>query len=195
VPTVYDLGLSLFRANIARNAKIKDRLLKVLLANIQRERSGEVIARSLMKNVTQMLVDLGIGNRAVYEEDFERQFLEASSLFYRVESQNFIAENSCSDYMKKVEQRIKEEMERVQHYLDAATEAKIKEVVERELITVHMKSLVEVRQFTEQLRCRAWTDTCHRWRARARLPCSRTTRSMTSRECTTCSAASRADTT
>lgn len=145
VPSVYDLGLSLFRTNIARNPKIKDRLLKVLLANVQRERSGEVIARSLMKNVTQMLVDLGISNRAVYEEDFERQFLEASSQFYRVESQNFISENSCSDYMKKVEQRIKEEMERVQHYLDAATESKIKEVVERELITQHMKTLVEVR--------------------------------------------------
>eukprot|EP00029_Vermamoeba_vermiformis_P007606 TRINITY_DN3335_c0_g1_i1.p1 TRINITY_DN3335_c0_g1~~TRINITY_DN3335_c0_g1_i1.p1 ORF type:complete len:736 (+),score=314.22 TRINITY_DN3335_c0_g1_i1:44-2251(+) len=144
VPSVYDLGLSLFRTNIARNPKIKDRLLKVLLANVQRERSGEVIARSLMKNVTQMLVDLGISNRAVYEEDFERQFLEASSQFYRVESQNFISENSCSDYMKKVEQRIKEEMERVQHYLDAATESKIKEVVERELITQHMKTLVEM---------------------------------------------------
>jgi cullin 3 len=144
VPSVYDLGLSLFRANLARNPKIKDRLLKVLLANVQRERNGEVIARSQMKNITQMLVDLGISNRAVYEEDFERQFLEASSQFYRVESQDFISENSCSDYMKKVEQRIKEEMERVQHYLDAATEPKIKEVVERELITQHMKTLVEM---------------------------------------------------
>eukprot|EP01123_Difflugia_compressa_P006943 TRINITY_DN1936_c0_g1_i1.p1 TRINITY_DN1936_c0_g1~~TRINITY_DN1936_c0_g1_i1.p1 ORF type:complete len:564 (-),score=89.63 TRINITY_DN1936_c0_g1_i1:299-1795(-) len=35
-------------------------------------------------------------------------------------------------------------MERVSHYLDAGTEAKIKEVVERELITAHMKTLVEM---------------------------------------------------
>ena len=41
--------------------------------------------------------------------------------------------------------RIQEEMERVAHYLDAGTEPKIKEVVERELIASHMKTLIEVR--------------------------------------------------
>lgn len=40
--------------------------------------------------------------------------------------------------------RLKEEMARVAHYLDPSTEPKIKEVTERELITVHMKALVEV---------------------------------------------------
>jgi cullin 3 len=47
--------------------------------------------------------------------------------------------------MKKVDNRLKEEMNRVNHYLDASTEPKIREVVERELITVHMKTLIEVR--------------------------------------------------
>ncbi len=42
--------------------------------------------------------------------------------------------------------RIKEEMERVQHYLDSSTEPKIKEVVERELIASHMKTLIEVKK-------------------------------------------------
>lgn len=49
-----------------------------------------------------MLIDLGVNSRAVYEEDFEKKFLESSSAFYRVESQEFIASNSCSDYMRKV---------------------------------------------------------------------------------------------
>lgn len=35
-------------------------------------------------------------------------------------------------------------MERVKHYLDPGTEAKIKEVVESELIFNHMKTLVEM---------------------------------------------------
>ena len=43
--------------------------------------------------------------------------------------------------------RIQEEMERVAHYLDAGTEPKIKEVVERELIASHMKTLIEVFPF------------------------------------------------
>lgn len=144
VPSVYDLGLQLFSENIARNPRIKDRLLKLVLDNVRRERAGEVIGRSQLKNVTQMLVDLGISSRVVYEEDFEKPFLESSAQFYRVESLQFLAENSCSDYMRKVEVRLKEEVERVQHYMDPATEPKIREVAERELISNHMKSLVEM---------------------------------------------------
>jgi cullin 3 len=76
--------------------------LKTILSWIQRERTGEVINRGLLKNITQMLVDLGVNSRTVYEDDFERHFLETSATFYRVESQEFIASNSASDYMRKV---------------------------------------------------------------------------------------------
>lgn len=142
--TVYDLGLALFRDNIARNPKIKDRLCRTLLDMIHRERNGEVIDRGLISAITHMLIDLGINSRTVYEEDFEKPFLETSANFYRLESQQFIASNSCSEYMKKIEIRLKEENARVSHYLDASTEPKIKEVAERELISVHMKTLVEM---------------------------------------------------
>lgn len=144
VPTVYDLGLHLFKDNVARSPRIKDRLLKTLLSLIYKERTGEIIDRGLVKSVTQMLIDLGVNSRVVYEEDFEHHFLTTSSSFYRSESQDFIATNSCSDYMKKAEARIKEELERVSHYLDAGTERKIREVVERELIAVHLKALGEM---------------------------------------------------
>ena len=46
--------------------------------------------------------------------------------------------------MRKAEQRLREEARRVDHYLDASTEAKIKAVVERELISNHMHELVEM---------------------------------------------------
>lgn len=159
LPTVYELGLQLFRDNVTRNVRIKDRLLKMILFLVHKERTGEVIDRSLLKAITQMQVDLGVNGRLVYEEDFEKPFLESSANFYRVESQEFISSNSCSDYMKKVrpccdseidlflqvDARLKEELNRVNHYLDGTTEPKIRDVVERELITVHMKTLVEVR--------------------------------------------------
>jgi cullin 3 len=142
--SVYDLGLGLFRDNIAHNPRIKDRLSRTLLDMIHRERNAEVIDRGLVNSITHMLIDLGINSRQVYEEDFEKQFLETSANFYRLESQDFIASNSCSDYMKKIEIRLKEEQARVAHYLDASTESKIKDVAERELISVHMKTLVEM---------------------------------------------------
>jgi cullin 3 len=144
VPPVYDLGLIQFRDNVARQAKIKPRLLKMMLDLVLRERRGEMVERGVLRSLTQMMVDVGVNSRAVYEEDFERAFLETSATFYRAESGEFITSNSCSDYMRKAEQRIREELERVATYMDAGTEPKIKEVVERELIANHMKTLLEM---------------------------------------------------
>ena len=42
-----------------------------------------------------------------------------------MESQKFLAENSASVYIKKVEQRINEEAERATLYLDKSTEERI----------------------------------------------------------------------
>lgn len=91
-----------------------------------------------------MLILLGIDSRSVYEEDFERPFLLQSAEFYRLESQNFLKENCASVYIKKVEARINEEAERATHYLDESTEDLIVRVVEEELISKHMKTIVEV---------------------------------------------------
>ena len=61
-----------------------------------------------------------------------------------MESQRFLAENSASVYIKRVEARIQEEMERAMHYLDEDTEKQIVGVVEEQLIKKHMKTIVEV---------------------------------------------------
>ena len=61
-----------------------------------------------------------------------------------MESQKFLAENSASVYINKVEARINEEAERAAHYLDKSTEDPIVKVLEDELISKHMKTIVEV---------------------------------------------------
>ncbi len=63
---------------------------------------------------------------------------------FQMESQTFLSENSASVYIKKVEARINEEIERVIHCLDKTTEEPIVKVVERELISKHMKNIVEM---------------------------------------------------
>lgn len=67
------------------------------------ERKGEVIDHLAIKNACQMLIVLGIENRWVYEEDFERPFLTQSASFYKMEAQKFLSENNASIYIKKVE--------------------------------------------------------------------------------------------
>ena len=46
--------------------------------------------------------------------------------------------------MRKAEERLHEESQRVTHYLDPTTEPKLREVVERELIAVHMRTVAEM---------------------------------------------------
>ncbi|XP_060196818.1 cullin-3A-like [Lycium barbarum] len=139
--SVHELGLNLWRDNIVRSSKIQTRLLSMLLGLILKERDGEVINRGLMRNIIKMLVDLG---PSVYQEDFEKPFLQVSADFYRVESQRFIECCDCGDYLKKAEKRLNEEIDRVSHYLDPKTEAKITNVVEKEMIENHMPRLVHM---------------------------------------------------
>ena len=49
-------------------------------------------------------------------------------VYQQMESQNFLAENSASVYIRKVEARINEEAERAVHYLDKSTEDPIVKV-------------------------------------------------------------------
>jgi len=138
---VYERGLHIFRDEVVRNPRMKDRLLDMLLDLVGRERGGEMVPRGLIKTITGMLMELG---QDVYCRDFEQPFLQRSADFYKIESNEYLAQNSAPDYMKKAEQRLQEEADRVTHYLDARSEPKIKEVAERELIARHMRQLAEM---------------------------------------------------
>ncbi|CAG0901378.1 unnamed protein product [Darwinula stevensoni] len=141
VENVFNLGLTLFRDLVVRYGNIRDHLRDTLLDMVMRERRGEVVDRLAVRNACQMLIMLG---RDVYKEDFEEPFLQQSIDFYRVESQNFLRENSASVYIHKVEGRIAEERERASHYLDEDTKEAIVHVVEDELIRKHMQTIVEM---------------------------------------------------
>jgi len=145
VENVYNLGLSIFRDQVVRCGQIQKHLRGLLLDMVARERKGEVVDRGALREACAMLMTLSINdNRKVYVEDFEDPFLEQSREFYRIESDRFLAENSASVYIKKVEQRIKEEAERAKHYLDPSTEKQIVTVIEEELIQKHLKTIVEM---------------------------------------------------
>ncbi|XP_054167260.1 cullin-3-B-like isoform X2 [Oppia nitens] len=172
VDNVYNLGLNLFRDHVVRYGNIRDHLRETLLEMVMRERKGEVIDRLAVRNACQMLMQLGIESRSVYEEDFERPFLQQSAEFYRFESQKFLEENSASVYMKKVDQRINEEAERAKHYLDKSTEDEIVRVVEEELISKHMKTIVEMENsgVVHMLKNQKTEDLCCMYKLFCRVP-------------------------
>merc|ERR1711998_250446 len=57
---------------------------------------------------------------------------------------DFIANNTCPDFLTKAEARLSEESSRVKHYLHPLTEIKLKNIVGTELIYNHAKALVEM---------------------------------------------------
>ncbi|GMI09838.1 hypothetical protein TrRE_jg4936 [Triparma retinervis] len=141
---VYDLGLQIFRETIWEKEEVRGRLQHILLDNVLKERNGQLIDRSLMKNVLAMLLEIGQDGSQVYERDFEKQFLQSTKDFYRSESLDYLSRNSCPDYINKAERRLNEEHSRIINYLSSTTESKLMQIVETELIQQHAKTLVEM---------------------------------------------------
>eukprot|EP00736_Rhodelphis_marinus_P010004 Rmarinus@m.9311 len=136
---MYTVAMDSFCNHVSRDKRIRPKLRDTMLSLIEKERIGEVIDKSVLQNAVAMLVHLGF---SVYVEDFESPFLEMSHSFYKTESDQYINDVSCSEYMKKAERRLKEERERVEHYLDSRTEEKIREVVETRMIFDHIDTLL-----------------------------------------------------
>lgn len=143
---VYDKGVLIFRDTIVYSTSIGDRLRRLLLENVMNERRGEIIDTSVMGGVLSMLIELGLDGDRVYENIFETSFLSSTRTFYREESMLFISQNTCPDYVRKVEGRLAQEAKRIVSYLAKTTEPKLKKILESELIAAHAQTLVDMEQ-------------------------------------------------
>ena len=131
---------------------------------IEQERHGDVVDRSLLKSLLRMLTDLQI-----YKEAFEKKFLVATEKLYAAEgqvslpstqshfvcdsvgieliyslllSQELINERDVPAYLSHVERRLREENERLLHYLDTSSKWQLIHTVEKQLISEHLASIL-----------------------------------------------------
>jgi len=119
-------------------------LVNATLRLITQQRNGETIDQSLVKKVIDSFVSLGldIGDPTkecldVYKEQFETVFIQATEQYYKRESETFLAENSVPDYLKKAEERLREEENRVERYLHGKTRKELISKCENVLIREH----------------------------------------------------------
>jgi len=141
---VYDLGLQLFRSAVVHHERVKERLSRIVLGLIRRERDGEVIERELIRSALSMLVEVGVHSKSVYISDFEVPFLNETWKYYRSETLEYIENNTCPEYMRKAEDRLEQERRRAQLYLDPSTEAKLMASVEKSWIDEHSSKMVSM---------------------------------------------------
>jgi len=87
--------------------------------------------------------DINKASLDVYREHLEIPFLEATERYYEQESEAFLAENSVSDYLKKAEERLREEEDRVDRYLNAETRKQLISKCEHVLIRQHAELMWE----------------------------------------------------
>lgn len=73
----------------------------MFFCQVDKEREGEQIDRTLLKNVLDIYVEIGMGQMERYEEDFESFLLQDTSSYYSRKASSWIQEDSCPDYMLK----------------------------------------------------------------------------------------------
>lgn len=140
-----------WKQNFFLHVQSKERKLAgAILRLIERQRNGETIDQGLVKKVVDSFVSLGLDETDInkvcfdqYKDHFETPFVEATEKFYRTESEQFLAQNSVADYLKKAEERLREEEDRVERYLNTNTRKILISKCEHVLIREHSQLMQE----------------------------------------------------
>ncbi len=119
------LALVQWEAEVFVPINREGRLLNALLLAIEHERNGQVVDEVLVKNVVGSFLRLGVNYANldeecldIYKNGFEAPFLVATEMYYRRKAEAFMAAagDSSFNYLKKVQDRLREEEDRVRRY-------------------------------------------------------------------------------
>uniref|UniRef100_A0A914QB27 Cullin family profile domain-containing protein n=1 Tax=Panagrolaimus davidi TaxID=227884 RepID=A0A914QB27_9BILA len=136
---IINLGQYLFNTEIILNSNVCDRMKMVMSEMIESSRKSENWEE--LKASSKILLELGDGNRKIYEECFEKIFLEKSAEFYKSKSQKYL-KNGC-EFVKKISEILNME-EKFFHFLDPKTLSKLKNILIHELITSNIQSILNM---------------------------------------------------
>ena len=134
---VYTLHLVEWKEELFHN--VHANVMAAVLKMVEKQRNGETIEQSQIKSIVDSFVSLGLDDNDstkstldVYRFYFEKPFIDATKAYYTNESNRFVAENSVVEYMKKAENRLDEEKNRVGLYLH------------QDIMSILMKTCLEV---------------------------------------------------
>ncbi|XP_034436630.1 cullin-4A isoform X1 [Hippoglossus hippoglossus] len=138
LPSIWDTGLELFRTHIVSDSAVQKRTVDGILEQVEQERNGETVDRSLLRSLLGMLSDL-----QVYKDSFEERFLIETNRLYAAEGQRLMQERDVPEYLHHVARRLEEENDRILSYLDQSTQKPLISCVEKQLLGEHMTSMLQ----------------------------------------------------
>ncbi|KAL4385870.1 hypothetical protein GQ457_09G008190 [Hibiscus cannabinus] len=149
LPALNEVGMTCFTDLVYR--EVQTNVKDAVIVLIDKEREGDRIDCSLLKNVLDIFVAVGMGSMERYEDDFEADMLRDTGAYYSRKASSWIEEDSCPEYMLKCEECLKKERDRVSHYMRSSSEVKLIEKVQHELLVTYIDRLLE----KEHSGCRA----------------------------------------
>ncbi|XP_062522147.1 cullin-4A-like isoform X2 [Corticium candelabrum] len=140
VISLWEMGLELFKVHVASQDTVKSKAVDGILCLIESERTGEQVDRTLVKSLVRMLVDL-----QMYADEFEAPFLVATDRLYAAEGKRLMTSDTVTipEYLTHVDRRLRQESDRILHYLDQSTRLPLVASVERQLLSSHLSAILE----------------------------------------------------
>ncbi|KAH0565479.1 hypothetical protein GP486_001120 [Trichoglossum hirsutum] len=157
-PSIFTATMCQFRDHVLRShvapdgpepTTIENILISVILEQIQMEREGDIIDKTLIRSCIYMFEGLyeteyEDENEKIYLTSFELEFLNASRQFYQSEGESLLRNSDAGTYLRHTESRLREEQDRCRSTISPLTATKIKEVVEEELIKQNIRDVIEM---------------------------------------------------
>lgn len=134
----WDMGLVIFRNHFSKAKDIQDKTVSGLLTLVDRERDGDTIDNSMLKNLLSMFTAIG-----TYEQVLEKAFIVATDTYYRKESDKLVVSLDVPSYLIHAEKRMLEESNRAFRNLDPRTRIPLMSTVERRIVSDHVVTLLD----------------------------------------------------
>ena len=129
------MQVTIFKTQVLTPNIVK--ILEQMLLQIGSERDGGLSNVDLLQNCICVFKECG-----VYQH-FEEQMLNDTAKYYKKEALKYLADSSCSDYLKIAEKRLEIENKIADNYIEHANKSRLIETFIREFIENHSENILE----------------------------------------------------
>ncbi|KAJ1973475.1 hypothetical protein H4R33_006955, partial [Dimargaris cristalligena] len=150
VPLTYDMGLSLFRDVVLQSStyQIQPRVLNQILADIDRERGGDLVDRVLLKKTITLFNTVPatstVFTTSIYHTVFEPAIVNRTMQYYARVGAEKIQELGTIQFLRFTSRSLDCELERCQNYLPPETGSQLTKAVHAELVAAHSSTLLKM---------------------------------------------------